>query len=240
MSRRRRIVLWSALALITMLIVVAGLIVSVTQTDYGQSQVRRYVQTWIAGKTHGTFYVGRITGGLFRGVTIDSVEIRDEKDSLFVASGPVRIRYDMRDLFDRRVLLSHVDVQRLKVRLNEQADGKWNYQHIFPSGAKKPRGASIKFGDFIVIDSADLHNASVSLGLKWKPSDSLRGYRRDSVIRKALGSFARETPGNQWRQEFVQTDEGYRHIYRFRNLNASFGYAAAQSQKCRDRRSSRG
>jgi hypothetical protein len=225
MSRRRRIVLWSALALITMLIVVAGLIVSVTQTDYGQSQVRRYVQTWIAGKTHGTFYVGRITGGLFRGVTIDSVEIRDEKDSLFVASGPVRIRYDMRDLFDRRVLLSHVDVQRLKVRLNEQADGKWNYQHIFPSGAKKPRGASIKFGDFIVIDSADLHNASVSLGLKWKPSDSLRGYRRDSVIRKALGSFARETPGNQWRQEFVQTDEGYRHIYRFRNLNASFGYA---------------
>jgi hypothetical protein len=146
MSRRRRIVLWSALALITVLIVIAGLILSVTQTDYGQDQVRRYVQTWIAGKTHGTFYVGRITGGLFRGVTIDSVEIRDEKDSLFVASGPVRIRYDMRDLFDRRVLLSHVDVRRLKVRLNEQADGKWNYQHIFPSGPKKPHGATIKFG----------------------------------------------------------------------------------------------
>jgi len=152
MSRRRRIVLWSALALIVVMIVIAGLLVSVTQTDYGQNQVRRYVQSWIAGKTHGTFYVGRIRGGLFRGVTIDSVEIRDEKDSLFLASGRIRIRYDMRDLFDRRVLLSHVDVQRLNVRLNEQADGKWNYQHIFPSGRKKPRGTTLKFGDFIVID----------------------------------------------------------------------------------------
>ena len=207
------------------MIVIAGLVVSVTQTDYGQNQVRRYVQSWIAGKTHGTFYVGRIRGGLFRGVTIDSVEIRDEKDSLFLAAGRIRIRYDMRDLFDRRVLLSHVDVQRLNLRLNEQADGKWNYQHIFPSGQKKPRGTTLKFGDFIVIDSADLHNANVTLGLKWKPADSLRGYKRDSVIRKALGSLTRETPGNQWRQEFRSTDEGFRHIYRFRNIDASFGYA---------------
>jgi hypothetical protein len=207
------------------IIVAAGLLISITQTDYGQNQVRRYVQSWISGKTKGTFYVGRITGGLFRGVTIDSIEIRDEKDSLFVASGPVRVKYDMRDLFDRRILLSQVNVERLNVRLMERADGKWNYQHIFPSGQKKPRGPQMKFGDFIVIDSADLHNANVSLGLRWKPSDTLSARQRDSVLRKQLGSLTRETPGNQWRQEFVSTDEGYRHIYRFRHIDASLGYA---------------
>src|SRR5690348_6572025 len=132
MSRRSRIVLWSALALMIVIIVAAGLLVSLTQTDYGQDQVRRYVQSWISGKTKGTSYVGKITGGLFRGVTIDSIEIRDEKDSLFAASGPIRVKYDMRDLFDRRILLSHVNVERLNVRLMERADGKWNYQHIFP------------------------------------------------------------------------------------------------------------
>ncbi|HEX6575079.1 MAG TPA: translocation/assembly module TamB domain-containing protein [Gemmatimonadaceae bacterium] len=225
MSRRSRIVLWSALALMMVIIIVAGLLVSVTQTDYGQNQVRRYVQSWISGKTKGKFYVGRITGGLFRGVTIDSVEIRDEKDSLFLASGPVRVKYDMRDLFDRRILLSHVDVQRLKVRLMERSDGKWNYQHIFPSGQKKPRGPQLKFGDYIVIDSADVHDANVMLGLRWKPSENLTAHQRDSVIRKQLGSLTRETPGNQWRQEFVRTDEGFRHIYRFRSINASLGYA---------------
>ena len=225
MTRRARIVLWSALALVIVIVAMAGLVVSVTQTGYGQNQVRRYVQSWISGKVRGTFYVGRITGGLFRGVTIDSIEIRDEKDSLFLASGPVRVRYDMRDLFDKRILLSHVDVSRPTVRLHEHADGKWNYQRIFPSGPKRPRGTQRGFGDFIVIDSADIHNANIAVGLKWRPADSLRGYKRDSAIAKALGSLTRITPGNQWPSEYRRTDEGFTKIYRFRNLNASLGYA---------------
>src|SRR5688500_20006018 len=108
MSRRKMIVAWSAVALLAVLLVISGGIVSLTQTDFGQDQVRKYLQSWINGKVRGTFYVGRITGGLFSGVTIDSLEIRDEKDSLFRRTGPVRVRYDMRDIFDRRILLSHV------------------------------------------------------------------------------------------------------------------------------------
>ena len=95
MSRRSKIVLWSSLLLIVLIVLAAGLVVSVTQTSYGQNQVRKYVQTWIAGKTHGKFYVGRMSGGLFGGVTIDSIEIRDEEDSLFLASGPIKVKYDM-------------------------------------------------------------------------------------------------------------------------------------------------
>jgi translocation and assembly module TamB len=225
MSRRRKIVLFSSLALTVLIVVLAGLVVSITQTQYGQNQVRKYLQTWIAGKTHGKFYVGRMSGGLFGGVTIDSVEIRDEEDSLFLASGPIRVKYDMRDLFDRRVLLSHVDVQRPNVRLFEHLDGKMNYQRIFPSGPKKPKGATIKFGDFIVIDSADIHNAKIAVALKWKPADSLRGYKRDSAITYALGSLTRNSPGNQWRTEIRRTSEGFTHIRRFSKVNASLSYA---------------
>ncbi|HVD60538.1 MAG TPA: hypothetical protein VNC11_06665, partial [Gemmatimonadaceae bacterium] len=225
MSRRRKIVLWSSLLLIVLIVLAAGLVVSVTQTSYGQNQVRKYVQTWIAGKTHGTFYVGRMSGGLFGGVTIDSIEIRDEEDSLFLASGPIKVKYDMRDLFDRRVLLSHLDVTRPNVRLFEHLDGKMNYQRIFPSGPKKPKGATIKFGDFIVIDSADIHDAKIAVALKWRPADSLRGYRRDSAITFALGSLTRNTPGNQWRTEIRRTSEGFTHIRRFSKLQASLSYA---------------
>ncbi|MEO5587981.1 MAG: translocation/assembly module TamB domain-containing protein [Gemmatimonadaceae bacterium] len=225
MSRRRRIVMWSALALVVLLVLAAGMVVSVTQTGYGQNQVRKYVQTWIAGKVRGTFYVGRISGGMFTGVTIDSLEIRDEKDSLFIASGPIRVTYDLRDLFDRRVLLNHVDVQRPVVRIFEEADGKWNYNRIFPSGPKKPGGATRAFGDFILIDSADIHSGTVSVGLRWKPADSLKGYRRDSAITFALGSLTRNNPGNQWRTEIRRTADGFRHVRRFRNINANIGYA---------------
>jgi translocation and assembly module TamB len=225
MSRRKTIVLWSALALIVVIVVMAGLVVSITQTQYGQDQVRKYVQSWINGKVRGSFYVGRISGGLFGGVTIDSIEIRDENDSLFLRSGPVRVKYDMRDLFDRRILLSYVDIQRPVVRIEEHSDGKLNYQRIFPSGPKKPPGAPRGFGDFIVIDSANIHDGNVAVGLRWRPADSLRGYKRDSAIAYALGSFTRNSPGNQWRTEIRRTSEGFTHIRRFSHLQASLGYA---------------
>jgi translocation and assembly module TamB len=224
MSRRRRIVFWSARALIVVIVVMAGLVVSVTQTQYGQDQIRNYVQSWINGKVQGSFYVGRISGGLFSGVTIDSIEIRDKDDSLFLRSGPVRVKYDMRDLFDRRILVSYLDVQRPVVRIHEHADGKLNFQRIFPSGPKKPAGAPRGFGDFIVIDSADIHDANVAVGLKWRPADSLRGYKRDSAIAYALGSLTRNSPGNQWRTEIRRTSEGFTHVRRFSHLQASLGY----------------
>ncbi|MGI9043799.1 MAG: hypothetical protein ACR2GK_06695, partial [Gemmatimonadaceae bacterium] len=225
MSRRKLIVAWSAIALLVVLLVLAAGIFSLTQTNYGQDQVRKYVQSWINGKAHGTFYVVRITGGLFTGVTIDSLEIRDERDSLFITTGPIKVKYDMRDIFDRRILLSHVDVTRPVVRLHEHLDGKWNYQRIFPSGPKRPPGTQRGFGDFIVIDSADVRDGKVAVGLKWSPADSLSGRKRDSVIAYALGSMTRVTKGNQWRSEVHRTDEGFSKIYRFTDLNAAVAYA---------------
>src|SRR6476620_1489200 len=119
MSRRRRIVAWSALALVGIIFVLAALVVSLTQTSFGQGQVRAYVQSWVSGKVRGKFYVGRISGGLFNGVTIDSIEIRDEEDSLFLASGPIHVNYDARDLFDRRILLSHLEVTHPVVEIRQ-------------------------------------------------------------------------------------------------------------------------
>ena len=40
MTRRGRIVVWSAMVLVIIIVVMAGLVVSFTQTDFGQGQVR--------------------------------------------------------------------------------------------------------------------------------------------------------------------------------------------------------
>jgi hypothetical protein len=224
MSRRQRIVTWSAIALVLVILVIAAVLVSLTQTEFGQGQVRSYVQSWINGKVRGKFYVGRISGGLVNGVTIDSVEIRDEQDSVFLATGPIQVRYDARDLFDRRILLSHLDIQHPVVHIRQHEKGDWNFQRIFPSGPKSPPSTERSLGDYIVMDSADLHNASIVLSLTWHPPDTLRGAKKDSAILHALGSFTRVTPGNQWRTEIDKTSEGYAHIYRFSQFEAHFGY----------------
>ena len=50
MSRRKLIVAWSAIALIAVILVVAGGIFSLTQTNFGQDQVRKYVQSGSTGE----------------------------------------------------------------------------------------------------------------------------------------------------------------------------------------------
>src|SRR3954463_8762797 len=99
MSRRQRIVFQSAFVLLGALALIAILVLSATQTGYGQDQMRKLLMSFLSGKVNGKAYVGRIHGGLFSGVTLDSMEIRDQQDTLFLSTGPVKVQYDIRDLF---------------------------------------------------------------------------------------------------------------------------------------------
>ena len=102
MTRRLRIVIASAVVLVGLLLIVVLSFIGVTHTGFGQERVRRMVGTMLEGRVKGKVYIGHMSGGFFNGVTIDSVEIRDDEDSVFFASGPIRVEYDPRDLFDRR------------------------------------------------------------------------------------------------------------------------------------------
>jgi len=206
------------------MVIVFLIALSLTQTEYGQGQVRRYVQSWISGKVKGKIYIGRISGGLFSGVTIDSVDIRDSEDSLFISAGRVQVHYDMRDIFDRRILLSHLLAEHPIVHLRQHESGLWNWRSIFPEGRSGPKNGR-GFGDFIVMDSADVRDGQVVLTLPWHPADTLRGYKRDSVITHALGSLTRDIPGNDWPTEIRRTREGFAHTWRFTGIQASLSYA---------------
>jgi len=186
MSRRKVVALVSAAVLLALCMLAVALVVGVTQTGTGQDYIRHIVQDQLQPQLRGKLYVGRISGGFLDGVTIDSVELRGPDDSLVVASGPVRVWYDVRDLIDKRVLLKRVEVDRPVVHFTQDEGGEWNYKQLLvphpPSGPSRgPR-----FGDFIVADSVALRGGSYILTLPWHPADSLHGARRDSAVRVAL------------------------------------------------------
>ena len=118
MTRRRFIALVSLCVLVMLGLIVVGTGYFVTQSSYGQEQLRRWVQTTVATSVHGKVHVGRISGSFLTGVTIDSVELRDDEDSLFAATGKIRVEYDPRDLVDRRIHLTRVDVEHPNVVLH--------------------------------------------------------------------------------------------------------------------------
>src|SRR3954469_7723504 len=216
MTRRLRIVLGSAIILVGLLVILILSVVGVTHTGIGRSRVRSMVATMLEGKVKGKVYIGHISGGLFTGVTIDSVEIRDDQDSVFFASGPITINYDPRDLFDRRILLSFAEVHHPVVHLRQHENGEWNWRRIFPASVEKAQRDQRGFGQYIVVDSSVIHDANVTLTLPWHPSDTLRGAKRDSAIR-----FELSRPDHEIRR----TREGFARTWRWSQAEANLGLA---------------
>jgi len=216
MTRRLRIVIASAVVLVGLLLIVVLSFIGVTHTGFGQERVRHMVGTMLEGQVKGKVYLGHMTGGFFNGVTIDSVEIRDDEDSVFIASGPIRIQYDARDLFDRRILLSHLDAKRPVVHLRQHENGEWNWRRIFPASVEKQKRNERGFGQYIVVDSSEIHDATFTLTLPWHPSDTLRGAKLDSAIRYELSR-----PDHEIRR----TREGFARTWRWSQAQANLGFA---------------
>ena len=190
-------------------------VVSVTKTEYGREQIRRIVETGLEGRIQGTLYVGAIRGGFFTDIVIDSLEIRDADDSLFVATGPIRIDYDPRDILDKRILLSRVEIERPVVHITQFENGDWNWKQVFPRGPARPKTPERNFGDFIVARNVSIVDGAFRLRLPWHPADSLAGARRDSAIARNL---ARDDA------EIRRVRGGFSRTYRWTELDAASSY----------------
>ncbi len=214
MTTRRRVVLYVSLGLVLAIFAAAGAgVLVLTKSGWGQDHVRQLVERQLAGAVHGRVYLGRITGNYLTGITIDSVEIRDAEDSLFVASGPLTVEYDPRDIMDKRLLFTHVDVQHPTVYLRQHENYDWNFRRIFRSGrnsgpASKATGP--QWGDYVVMDSVRLHDATFLLTQPWGPDDSLHGVRRDSAVAAALAN--RDIDVRRRREGLARTRR-WTHIY---------------------------
>ena len=211
MSRRRLVAIISASFLLLVGLILGGALLAITQTSYGRSRIRRAlidaVTTAMQGR--GTFYVGTLGGNLLTGLTLDSLRIADADDSVFVASGPVELHYDPRDLIDKRIRLSSIVLQRPVIHLRRHADKQWNFQRIFPSGPNAPRTRELRFGDYLVFSQLQIIDGTLVLTEPWDGADTLRGARRDSVVRAALA---------QTEHEIRRSREGLTQTRRFTHL----------------------
>lgn len=187
MKRRRLVALVSACVLLALglLAVLTGVVV--TRTSFGREEIRKLVQAQLDRATHGHVYIGRISGNLLTGVTLDSIAIRDvDDDSLFVSAGQTTVVYDPRDLIDKRIWIRRLDVEHPQVYLREHENGRWNFKEIFRSyepQKKGPKTPGRSFGDFVVVDSAHITQGRFVLQMPWHPDDTLHGAKLDSAIR---------------------------------------------------------
>lgn len=215
--RRRTLVLAVAAAAFAGVVLVAVLAVwTVTNTDWGLERVRQLVVAQARGSVKGRLHVGRLTGSLLGDLQVDSLEIRGLDDSLFIASGPIRVTYDVRDLIDRRVFLRSVDIVRPKLRVKEFRDGTWNWKKIFPpSRSKAPVSPTRGFGDWVMIDTLAVHDGALLFVQPWTPPAGATPAIRDSLLRDARGMHELRRDG----------PEGWEKLYRWVNAEVAVSHA---------------
>lgn len=215
MPRRRTVVLMSAAIVLFIGLVIFGVIILGTRTDFGRDVVRRYVLSELSRRVRGKVYLGRFHGSLFGDITVDSVEIRESNDSLFFASGPISARFRPGDLVDRRVRLAFASVKNVQVHIRKDSSDTWNYRRIFPSGPPRAPRTTRGFGDYIVLDSLRMRDANFAVTMPWQPDDTLRGSKRDSAITFNLTRKDREVRRVSW---------GFTRTFRWTNAAMDAGY----------------
>src|SRR5258705_12581245 len=98
MTRRRFVVLVALCTLVVLGLIGVGVGTFFLHTDTGQSGLRSAIQRQVASSMEGELYVGPMSGNFFTGVTIDSLELRDHEEPLFVATGRGKLEDDIRDI----------------------------------------------------------------------------------------------------------------------------------------------
>jgi translocation and assembly module TamB len=188
MKRRRLVALVSAIVLVVVAFAVFGVVVGVTRTSYGRNTLRALIEDQIASRMRGgKLHLGKLSGNLITGVTLDTIAIRDADDSLFFSAGRTTLEYDPRDLLDRRIVIRRLESEHPFVHVKQYENGQWNYKRLFRRGPMRLlERPGPRFGDYIVVDSARLRDATFLLTMPWHPADSLRGARRDSAIAARL------------------------------------------------------
>ncbi len=181
-SRRRTVVLATASVLLVIGALCAGGVVMLTQTVRGRALITRALVPTLSAAIPGRLYVGRVGGSLFTELTIDSLDIREPDGSPFLSTGPIRVSYDPRDLLDRRVILKSLDVQRPTVTLVDYGNDDWNWKRALRrAGPKLPQRPG-SLGQFVAVDTATVHEGTMTLRLPWVPADSLKGAKLDSAV----------------------------------------------------------
>src|SRR5688500_4016400 len=124
--------------MISAMLIVVAVVPPLTRSEWGAAKLVNFAVDRLNRGIQGTLYIGRISGSIFTGMTIDTLEIRDKNDSLFVAGANVQLEYDPRDLLDRRILLRHVRFGRLTATEFEDSRIRLHSSRNFPACTPGP------------------------------------------------------------------------------------------------------
>lgn len=187
----RRLLTRAARALGQTLVAAAGVgllaaasgVVILTQTATGRRTVSSFLERTLEGTVNGSVTVGPITGGnLVTRAVLDRFRIAGPEGEPFLELRGVRVSYNPLGLLRGQYHLRRLRADSVRLFLEQERDGSWNYQRIFTS--TEPDTASDTSGARLWITDALMGGGRVVVRTPWEPD--VAAASRDSAVAAAL------------------------------------------------------
>ena len=197
-------------------VILIGLTV-ISSTDYGHNLVRRQALKILEGQAHGIVKMGRISGNLLNGITVEDFSITDSAGRPFFAVEKATAGYALGGFLRKKVTLNDVTLVRPVIVLDKLPGQDWNYKRIFPGDSLAPKDTTFGFGDWLVFNDVTMVQGRVMVKRPWSPDSTLSEAAQDSAIAEALAGGTRA--------HVVVAEGGHQQVMDFRDISGEFPLA---------------
>ena len=194
-------------------VVLIGLTV-VSSTDYGHNLVRRQALGILEGQAHGIVRMGKISGNLLNGITVEDFSITDSAGRPFFAVEKATAGYALGGFIRKKVTLNNVKLVRPVIVLDKLPGQDWNYKRIFPGDSLAVKDTTFGFGDWLVFNDVEMEQGRVMVKRPWTADNTLAQPARDSAVAAALGGATRAN--------VVVAEGGHQQVMDFRQIDGRF------------------
>lgn len=119
------------LGLLALVLLLAGFVVLVATTPWGQQFVTKQVNSYLAQKLQSPFHIGRVSYSIPDWIELQDVFFQTPKGDTLLNGGRMRIDLDMWGLLNNRVTLNQIELEHIRLNVNRTLpDTAFNFQYI--------------------------------------------------------------------------------------------------------------
>ncbi len=127
------------LGLLALVLLLAGFLVLIATTPWGQQFATNQVNSYLAGKIKSPFHIGRIRYSIPDWIELEDVFFKTPQGDTLIDGGRMRVDLDMLGLLKNRVGINQVELERIRLNITRTLpDTTFNFQYIlnaFDTGA---------------------------------------------------------------------------------------------------------
>ncbi|PRY43103.1 autotransporter translocation and assembly factor TamB [Spirosoma oryzae] len=193
------------LGLLALILLVAGFVVLIATTPWGQQFVTKQVNSYLANRLQSPFRIGRVSYEIPDYIQLTDVLFITPKGDTLIDGGKMRVDLDMWGLLNNKLAINQIDFEKVSLNINRTLpDTTFNFQYIINA-----------FDTGTAPEPADTVSTPMAINLTGLSLKDVRIRYHDDVVGADVNAYT-----DSLRVNFDETNV-YKSIYRLKDVTGN-------------------